>query len=97
MLHELKIIGQRLKYIRKQACLSRREVYKLYKISDNTIKSWKLGEAEVGVLRLAKYLAIYQDFGIYVNIDAVLNTKSEFFLPITATHNLNILKCILEI
>ena len=86
---ELKIIGKRLKEVRKSAACTRKEICRKYGLSVNTLQCWELGKSEIGALKLAKYLALYQDYNIFIAADVILNTKTVFSLP--TTNNLNIL------
>jgi transcriptional regulator with XRE-family HTH domain len=75
---ELKIIGTKLQQLRKQAGLSRRQFSEIYNFAEGTIKLWELGQVEMGVIKLSKYLEIFQDFGIYIDLNTLIKSANDF-------------------
>ena len=60
---KLNIIGQRLRRLRKLIGISRQELENKYNFSANTIKVWEAGKTEIGIIKLAKYLDIFKEYG----------------------------------
>lgn len=92
---KLNIVGQRLRRLRKLVGISRQAIEKRYNISANTIKVWEAGKTEIGIIKLAKYLEIFKEYGVFLSIDNFINSKSDCLDNITIplrndlTHNLN--------
>jgi len=80
MNNELAEIGRRLRHIRKEAGISRVELAKKCNISDSTIKNWENGTVEISALRLANYLSFFQEYGIYVDLNSIINSEQIFAL-----------------
>ena len=92
---KLNIVGQRLRRLRKLLGISRQAIEKRYNISANTIKVREAGKTEIGIIKLAKYLEIFKEYGVFLSIDNFINSKSYCLDNITIplrndlTHNLN--------
>jgi len=72
---KLNIVGQRLRRLRKLVGISRQAIEKRYNISANTIKVWEAGKTEIGIIKLAKYLEIFKEYGVFLSIDNFINSK----------------------
>lgn len=68
----LKQLGSRLRYIRKQAGISREYIEKKYNIPAVTIRSWELLEPDIGIHKLVKYLEIYKNYDLNISLDILL-------------------------
>jgi PAS domain S-box-containing protein len=86
---KLDIIGQRLRRARKLIGVSRQEIEKRYNISANTIKVWETGKSEIGIIRLAKYLCVFKEYGISISIDNILDLELNNYLDEVTPLNIN--------
>ena len=92
---KLNIIGQRLRRLRKLIGISRQELENKYNFSANTIKVWEAGKTEIGIIKLAKYLDIFKEYGFSLSIDSFINSQNDYLDKITIPlgndliHNLN--------
>ncbi|WPY00983.1 hypothetical protein Trichorick_00873 [Candidatus Trichorickettsia mobilis] len=77
---DLKQLGSRLQYIRKQAGLSREYIEKTYNIPAVTIRSWEILGPDIGIYKLVKYLEIYKNYGLNFSLDVLLDTTKNFIL-----------------
>ncbi len=73
---QVKLIGTRLKKLRKQVGLSRKKISEIYNFPENTIKTWEAGETEIGIVRLSKYLEIFHNFGFYIDLNSIINLQN---------------------
>ncbi len=73
--NQIKLIGTRLKKLRKQVGLSRKKISEIYNFPENTIKTWEAGETEIGVIRLSKYLEIFHNFGFYIDLNSIISVS----------------------
>lgn len=73
----LKLLGKRLKSLRKHANLTRADIEELYQISVQSLMRWENGISEVGAIKLYNYLKIFNNHGISVSLDAILDNSSE--------------------
>lgn len=80
---KLDIIGQRLRKVRELIGVSRQEIQDKYNFSANTIKVWETGKTEIGIIRLAKYLDIFKEFGVFLNINSFINSRDDCLDKIT--------------
>jgi PAS domain S-box-containing protein len=76
----LDILGQRLLTIRKLIGISRREMREKYNISENTIKVWERGKAEIGIIKLLNYLNIFKEYGVFINIGDFLDFRTNNYI-----------------
>ncbi len=74
--NQVKLIGTRLKKLRKQVGLSRKKISEIYNFPENTIKTWEAGDTEIGVVRLSKYLEIFHNFGFYIDLNSIINSQN---------------------
>ncbi len=78
---ERKILGERLKSIRKTAGLSRAEIAREYGFSARSIELWERGQTEIGALKLYEYLNIFKvNYGVEVSINALVNLDSDLMI-----------------
>lgn len=71
---ERKILGERLKSIRKTVGLSRNKIALDYGLSARSIELWERGQTSIDILKLYEYLNIFKvSYGIEVSINALLD------------------------
>ena len=78
---ERKILGERLKSIRKTVGLSRAKLARDYGFSARSIELWERGETGIDVLKLYEYINIFKvNYGVEVSISALVDFGSDLMI-----------------
>lgn len=78
---ERKILGDRLRSIRKMVGVSRAKLARDYGFSARSIELWEMGHAGIDVLKLCEYLDIFKvNYGIEVSISALIDFGSDLMI-----------------
>lgn len=76
-----KVLGGRLKSIRKTVGLSRAEISRKHGFSARSIELWESGQTEIGALKLSEYLGVFKlHYGIEVSISALVNFENDLLI-----------------
>ena len=78
---ERKILGERLKSIRKTVGLSRNKIALDYGFSARSIELWERGQTGIDVLKLYEYLNIFKvGYGIEVSINSLVDFGNDLMI-----------------
>lgn len=70
---KLKRYGNRLQLIRSQMQLTRKQIFLDHGIKEHSIRRWELGEYEIGIVTLEKYLEVFKRYGVNIPLKVFID------------------------
>lgn len=83
MKEEQKILGRRLRAFRKTIGLSRKQIDEKYGFSWRSLEHWESGTTSISAINLAKYIKIFEEYGIRICLESLLDFEKDYFTNVT--------------
>ncbi|GAB4168081.1 MAG: hypothetical protein Tsb006_6830 [Rickettsiaceae bacterium] len=69
---DLKVLGNKLKTLRKSVGLTRKAIYINHGFPDRTIATWEYGTREMKLSAFVRYIRVFELYGVKVSLDEFL-------------------------